>query len=606
MTLLNKSKMENSVLQKLLLKMFAVLTCITLISFASSCNKPDESSSISESIETYETITESEEEVSEIPSIPEDNSAAEYGYINMNQFLGLVGMPEAAYHFNPDREKILEMADVALELGTKIYKTTLHYGRTKFGHKAMVETAQSELYRELFEMDFDKYVLTAHPFLGGNTNKWIDGIDKPMAEEIRNEVYELTKYLLTEYKNSGKTFILQNWEADQFIQLRNLTSELQKLRTKAFIDWTNMIQDGVTLAREEVGMQGVWVMFAIETNYVPAPGFREWSFPVLMNEAFPHTNADLYSGSIWGSTNKGQYTKSALDYFASKAPDSYLYGAKNIYFGEFGTGESDYAGSRRDDYNEETSDLKYKLEKNEMEAAIEWGVQFVCYWQIYCNGLTPGITLSLGQNATAKQLRGVWLIRPDGTKVKTYHYFKEILEENKLLEGQNRVIRLRDFNPGEITSNRRPTDLSEFPESLQTDMSDALVLDFDSSGFETFGKWENSGSVFYNEKPSLFTREKGGYAKFTPELPNAGKYDIYIFNLYSSPTYDNSHSQITISHSGEETIVMHDARNSSPGNWVKIGTFEFSEHGDEFVKVEKLFEDSGVIRVAAIAFKASK
>jgi len=530
------------------------------------------------------------------------NATAQFGAVKMSDFLGFVGTAEAAYQFNPGQEKILEMAQIAEDFGSKIFKTTIHYGRTKFGHTELVQTAKHELFRELFNMDFDTYVLTSHPFLGGNTGKWTFGIDQKMAKEIRDEVYNLTKYLLTEYKNTGKTFILQNWEADEYIKLRNLTKEQQEVSTKAFIDWTNLIQDGVTLAREEVGMQGVWVMFAIETNHLPAPGFRTWSYPVLMNVAFPYTNADLYSGSVWGSTKKGEFTKSALDYYKTKAPDSFLYGSKNIYYGEFGTGESDLVAGRRLVYDNTTGNQKLAEEKSEMEAAIKWGVQFVCYWQIYCNGLTPGITLAEGQNARNDQLRGVWLIRADGTKTPTYHYFKDLLSKNETINHPQRVVSLRNFKPGEKTSNRRPTNLSEFPEKIGNDVTGALIVDSESSGFSTTGEWAPSYTLQFEGKNTYFTREFNGSATFAPSLTKAGKYDVYVYNAYVDQNFDNAASKITIRYGGKVTEHIFESQKEIRNDWIKVGTFDFTRSGVENVSITKIVNDSKVTRAAAVAF----
>lgn len=394
--------------------------------------------------------------------------------IPISDILGVVASPNSKYQFT-DKPLLEELADVAEDMGTHVFKTNFWHARhiTK-GDRSLVEAARRPEYDSLFRRDFSKIVLTTHPILGGQASKWMNGVTKEIAREIRDEIYDLTKYILTTYKNTGKLFVFQNWEADQLMRLWDKSEEEQKIAVKAFADWINMIQDGVTLAREEVGMEGVWVVFAAETNHVP--GFKFWEYPTLMTTAFPQTSCDLYSASMWSSSCKGLGTKETLDYYKKYAADSLLFGKKNIYYGEFGSKEYDFFGRTctrehlkgeigpRKEYDDYTGLQKLAEEKRELQEALKWGVQFLCHWTVYCNGLIPGETLDEGENAPNEKLMGVWLIRADGSKTPTYEYYKSLMDNNVKHYHPERVKALRNFAPGEKTSYRRPTDLSEFEE----------------------------------------------------------------------------------------------------------------------------------------------
>ena len=70
------------------------------------------------------------------------------------------------------------------------------------------------------------------------------------------------------------------------------------------------------------------------------------------------------------------------------------------------------------------------------------GVNYIFYWQLYCNGAvnpdgSSGATEpQTGVELDTNQLKGFWLIRPDGSKTKTYEYFKGLFEANENVKAQ--------------------------------------------------------------------------------------------------------------------------------------------------------------------------
>jgi hypothetical protein len=108
-----------------------------------------------------------------------------------------------------------------------------------------------------------------------------------------------------------------------------------------------------------------------------------------------------------------------LDYMASKCPPSTLYGEKNIFLGEFGAPENALGG--------EVQHLAQA--KLQLETALQWGVHYVIYWELYCNepiGVSHQDRHDWWETATNENMKGFWLIKPDGSKSVVYHYFKEL------------------------------------------------------------------------------------------------------------------------------------------------------------------------------------
>lgn len=66
-----------------------------------------------------------------------------------------------------------------------------------------------------------------------------------------------------------------------------------------------------------------------------------------------------------------------------------------------------------------------------LEPSLEWGVRWANYWQVYGNELASGDDPENGEAVSDNdEVRGFYLIRPDGTKAPTWEYFKEVLDRD--------------------------------------------------------------------------------------------------------------------------------------------------------------------------------
>jgi hypothetical protein len=249
---------------------------------------------------------------------------------------------------------------------------------------------------------------------GKDIHYFLKGMTPEDIEREKTSYYEFAKYLLTTYRGTGKTFVLQNWEGDWVLTPPYTDKQLDPKEAEAMVVWLNARQDGVERARREVGTNGVMVVHAAEANLVDKAMQGK---PCVANNVFPYTHCDLYSYSAYDIILQGpERLRAALDHLAAKAPDSALYGAKNVYLGEFGWPEHLVTPERR-----------LQIVKETVETALDWGTPYVLFWELYCDGPRR----KYEGRPTNDDMAGNWLIRPDGTKCPIWDYFEELFRHSE-------------------------------------------------------------------------------------------------------------------------------------------------------------------------------
>jgi hypothetical protein len=362
----------------------------------------------------------------------------------------------AGRYYLTDKDFLNEGADQILALGSRVIKIWFYGKRHEHpmgvypynsqwpSVDSLVEGARISYFRELFAKPFTTYILVVTS-LGRDDGYWRNGITDEQKKDEQRQFYELAKYLLTEYKGTGKTFVLQHWEGD-WMARGNFDANVEPTPSAlaSMIEWLNARQAGVNQARQEVEQQlvsrasspredaakmaatrqlGVHVYHATEVNLV-VQSMRNGSAGVV-NRVLPHTQLDLVSYSAWDSATSHyadpNVLRDALDFIAANAPDSPAFGNHNVYLGEFGMPEN-----------------QYKLEqiqtavRNAVQTGLNWGCPYIVYWQLYCNELKdPNAKPPVKSNDA---VRGFWLIRPDGTRSWTWDYFHALLTQNRPLD----------------------------------------------------------------------------------------------------------------------------------------------------------------------------
>jgi len=326
-------------------------------------------------------------------------------------------------YYLTDEDFLNEGADQILALGSRVIKVWFHNPQRSYSFNSqwpdmdsLVEIAQSPYFRKLFDKPFTNYIMMCFS-MAKNAGYWRNGITEEQKQDEQRQFYELTKHLLTTYRGTSKTFILQHWEGDWLIRGsydKNVDPTPEAIT--GMIDWLNARQEGVDQAREEVGLDGVWVYHAAEVNRVVS-SMKEGK-PNVVSTVLPHTKLDLVSYSAWDATTElsenSQMFREALDFIAKNMPDSPDFGNRNVYVGEFGMPENKFS----------TGQIQ-KVIPGVVETALDWGCPYIIYWQLYCNELKdPKQLVPVGSNDA---VRGFWLIRPDGSKAWTWKYFYGLL-----------------------------------------------------------------------------------------------------------------------------------------------------------------------------------
>ncbi len=341
----------------------------------------------------------------------------------------IVGVTHVAgkYHLT-DKDFLNEGADQILTLGSRVIKVWFWAGisgRVPESYpynsqwpkvQSLVEGARTPYFRDLFSKSFTTYILVTAS-LGQDEAYWRKGITAAQKQDEQRQFYELTKYLLTQYSGTGKTFVLQHWEGDWLVRGNYKGDEEPAPAALAnMVEWLNARQAGVEQARREVRSRGVHVYHAAEVNRVVQS--MQTGFPNVVNKVLPYTPVDLVSYSAWDSATEHysdpNILRNALDFIAANTLDSPDFGARNVYVGEFGMPENVYS-----------LDKIQQAISNAVRTSLNWGCPYVVYWELYCNELKdPSAVMPVQSNDA---VRGFWLIRPDGTKAWTWDYFHSLL-----------------------------------------------------------------------------------------------------------------------------------------------------------------------------------
>jgi hypothetical protein len=337
----------------------------------------------------------------------------------------VIGVTHALGTYNRTRKDYLnEGVDEILALGSRVAKL---YLTSRKGHRdeaypfnstwdkvgSLLELVQKPYYVTALKKPLSSVALTTYSVGQDDYQYFRKGFSEQDAEQETKQFYELAKYLLTAYRGSRKTFVLQNWEGDW--GLRGSTDPKVDPSPKAIdgmIAWLNARQAGVNQARAEVAGTDVRVFHAAETNLV-LPSIRSGR-PGVASHVLPQTKVDLVSYSAWEAQEDPGLLTEALDFMAGHASFSETFGHKNVYIGEFGLPEF-----------ERKPEHLTKVLDTDVPTSLRWGCPYVIYWQLYCNE---------ARHKPVKKnddVRGFCLIRPDGTRNAAYAYLQRVIKQNK-------------------------------------------------------------------------------------------------------------------------------------------------------------------------------
>jgi len=194
---------------------------------------------------------------------------------------------------------LIKGAEYIRELGSKVIKIACGNPATQYplddfsslNMTGCVDALSFPIYKKLFEMDFSTYIINITEV---NRANYADGMSVDELKTVENEFYQATKYLLETYKGTGKTFILQNWETDNYVAL-SISGNNAEYVLRNYAKYYNARQDGINKARNEFVMsktKNVFVFGAIEVNKLSVDYKNR-----AVDYVVPYTYVDLYTYS---------------------------------------------------------------------------------------------------------------------------------------------------------------------------------------------------------------------------------------------------------------------------------------------------------------------
>jgi poly(3-hydroxybutyrate) depolymerase len=174
---------------------------------------------------------------------------------------------------------------------------------------------------------------------------------------------------------------------------------------------------------------------------------------------------------------------------------------------------------------------------------------------------------------------------------------EEALEEALTWIGAgNGVPAQRALQPAAVTKENPEAKTAE-------DDPQAVIITADSKKAHKTGPWQESGTIRFQGRPTVFTRQAGATTKFRLEFKGASRAAISIFRAADGQRYGDPHMKISVAHKGKEEAFDVDCTKGEEG-WMELGVFDFSGNGSEYVLVTRVSPDSENIATRAIAVKS--
>ena len=282
--------------------------------------------------------------------------------------------------------------------------------------KSSVELLKSPYFAQVLSMDFKTIVIETFPLEAACVGNIHDNYSGRYRGLEYRGMYEIACHLLTRYRHSGKTFILQNWEGDWYTldprKIGDIHANPTPSSIRNFIDWINCRQAAVEQARKDCGEENVRVLHALELNLA---GRAMKNLPSVGRDVVPDTAPDLLSYSAYETLWDASLYAETIDYLAELAPKGLLHGRKRFYIGEFGY-----------PCNGMEEDVVYRNVEEAVRVAYQKGLLHAIYWQLYCNETVDG---SVSEEAGGN--KGYWLITPSGKKTQGWQCLRDLLESEQ-------------------------------------------------------------------------------------------------------------------------------------------------------------------------------
>ena len=452
------------------------------------------------------------------------------------------------YHFTTNT-LLVETANAITNLGSDIIKFKLNksfgssYGVTLGASITnLMNLARDEpSCRHTFDMPFRHYLLWAYAFSTAIPD-WNSGYSSPttQANDYR-EFYDLTRYLLTNYNNSGKTFYLGHWEGDGYLcPNSSWGTNPTPTMVQGFINYLNNRQKAIDDAKGATTFTNVNVFGYAEANRVrdainnnPASNIR------MINAVIPFvTNLDYVSYSSYDMQRLNDATRqSTMDYMEAHLPTNKVstIPGERIWIGEYS-----YANAGDSPATQEPETRAY------IQWLLNYGRQalpYILYWEIYDN--------EKNSDGTYKYL---YLIDQNNVKAPCWYLHQRYINNARLFTAQfkernGRLPTDAEFvalvtpmlnsplpAPVNLTvANGNATLLSPTSASVSGTLAQGVYGDDDASVWVYYGA-QDGGTVraAWAQRQMVGINTNFNPATFTAGLANLAANTNYFFRFYAT------------------------------------------------------------------------
>ena len=346
---------------------------------------------------------------------------------------------------------LVETAQAITNLGSDTIK--LYMGHNTSGQSGVTLTSNitnlltlardEPSYRKVLDMPFRHFIMWEYPFSNPDA-PFQDGnyTSTEQANDYR-EMYDLTRYLLTNYNHSAKSFYLGHWEGDGYLSVNNWSTNPSAAVVTEMILWENTRQKAVDDAKASTTYSNVNVFYYAEANRVRDAMLNGANNNVRMiNAVVPYvTNLDYLSYSSYDAMNLSAsdlYT--TLNYMQLHLPTNKAGVApgERMWIGEYGWGGN-------------STDSQEPLNRAYFQRLLGWNsgaqcLQFILFWEMYDN--------EVGKNFC--------LIDSNNVQVASWYLHQRFINQGHLLTAQFKE-----------TNGRLPTD-TEFSSLMIPLLNQAL------------------------------------------------------------------------------------------------------------------------------------
>ncbi|WDE96674.1 hypothetical protein PQO03_01665 [Lentisphaera profundi] len=283
------------------------------------------------------------------------------------------------------------------DLGSDIIKLSLSdktlqkQGFTVEKNISLSEIAKHTVIKQSLDLNYSLAFFWAH---GKTLFKYYNPAKN---EAIYQEFFEFTSYLLKNYNDSGKTFMIGNWEGDWLMGAKHLqkNEDISQEQIQKMINWLNIRGKAIEDAKNAVAHKNVNVYFYAEVNLVRMS--RTSGSKRMTNSVLPHCkHLDYVSISSYETQNitawRRPHTEKSLksdlytdlDYVENLlAPRPGLKG-RRVGIGEIGYPLVHVMNTYK--VSEAKAEIiQARLALLSAQVNLEWGTPFWLWWGIHHN-----------------------------------------------------------------------------------------------------------------------------------------------------------------------------------------------------------------------------